>query len=417
MDRNLENKKSKRLLECRICNSKDIVPILDLGDQPLANSLKKEKTQAEILFPLQICQCKNCSVIQLTETINAKLLFNEYVWVTGTSKVAKEYSQIFFNRSKKYLKSKKDFILEVASNDGTFLKPFKENGFKVLGVDPASNIAEIANRRGIKTITEFFGTQSSKAILEKEGKANLIFARNVIPHVENVKDVINAISNLLSENGVAIIEFHRADVILDELHYDSIYHEHLFYFSIHSLSFLLNSFDLYPFDLDISPISGGSFVIYFSKERKIKSKTLIEREKQELNLGVDKLINWKNFSSKVMEHKKKIVKIVSKFHKSQKKIIAYGASARSSTFLNFCELSYEDLNVVADKSPMKQGLFTPGTSIPIVSPEEALRDKPDVILLLAWNFKDEIIEELKTKYLWKGKIILPLPYEPIVIDI
>ena len=289
---------------------------------------------------MEICQCKKCSVIQLTETIDAKLLFSRYVWVTGTSKVANQYSQIFFNRSKKYLKSKKDFIVEIASNDGTFLKPFKENGFKVLGVDPASNIAEIANRQGIKTIPNFFGLQSSKEIVEKEGYANLIFARNVIPHVENIKDVINGISNLLSENGVGIIEFHRADIILDELHYDSIYHEHLFYFSINSLTYLLKSFDLYPFDLDVSPISGGSFVIYFSKERKSKSKILIDKEKEEINLGVDKLNNWKIFSSKVIAHKKKIVQIVSDFNKAKRKLL-HGASARSSTLLNFCELSYK----------------------------------------------------------------------------
>ena len=417
MDINLKNKNSKKLLECRICNSKGIVPILDLGKQPLANSLKKEKTQLESFFSLEICQCRNCSVIQLTETINAKLLFNEYVWVTGTSKIAKEYSELFFNRSKQYLKSKNDFIVEVASNDGTFLKPFKDNGFRVLGVDPATNIAEIANRQGIKTIPNFFGLQSSKEIVEKEGYANLIFARNVIPHVENIKDVISGISNLLSKNGVGIIEFHRADIILDELHYDSIYHEHLFYFSIHSLTFLLNSFNLYTFDLDISPISGGSFVIYFSKERKIKSNILIKKEKEEINLGVDNLINWKNFSTKVVAHKKKIVQIVSEFNEAKKKVIAYGASARSSTLLNFCEFSYKDLEVIADKSAMKQGLFTPGTEIPIVSPEDALRNDPDVILLLAWNFKDEIIEELKKKYNWKGKLILPLPYEPKVIDI
>ena len=138
MDINLKNKSSKKLLKCRICNSHEILPILDLGNQPLANSLKKEKNQSESIFPLQICQCKNCSVIQLTETIDSKLLFNEYVWVTGTSKVAKDYSHIFFNRSKKYLKSKNDFIVEVASNDGTFLKPFKENGFKGHDFDLAS---------------------------------------------------------------------------------------------------------------------------------------------------------------------------------------------------------------------------------------------------------------------------------------
>ena len=417
----MEIKKSKvnsySIKKCRICNSKNISKVLNLGMQPLANSLKNESNLSEDLYPLEILQCNNCSVIQLTETVKCSILFDKYVWVTGTSKVAIQYSEIFFKRTSKFLNNKKSFVVEIASNDGTFLKPFKDNGYKVLGIDPAKNIAKIANQNKIKTRNEFFGTKSAEDIILLEGKANLIFARNVIPHVENIKDVIEGIENLLDKNGVGVIEFHRADIILEELHYDSIYHEHLFYFSIFSLTNLLNNYSLYPFDLDISPISGGSFVIYFSKIKRLKSQFLINSEKEEINLGVEKFAKWKEFSASVSEHKKKLNKIILDFVEKKQSLIAYGASARSSTILNYCNIGNNYINLIADKSPLKHNLYSPGSSIKIVEPNIALRDKPDVILLLAWNFKDEIISELKQHYNWSGKVILPLPNDPIVIDI
>ena len=166
MDLNKKNLNSYKILECRICNSKEIIPIIDLEDQPLANSLKNNKNDYEEFYPLQICQCRKCSVIQLTETVKAEILFNKYVWVTGTSKVANKYSQIFYERASNFLNSKENFVVEVASNDGTFLQPFKESGFKVLGVDPAQNIAQIANQKGIDTKAEFFGTKSSESIIK-----------------------------------------------------------------------------------------------------------------------------------------------------------------------------------------------------------------------------------------------------------
>lgn len=417
MDIDKSGKNSYSIKECRICNSKNISKLINLGNQPLANSLKNKSNSSEKFYPLQICQCNDCSVIQLTETVKANILFENYVWVTGTSGVAVEYSKIFFQRCFKLIKNNENFIVEIASNDGTFLKPFKDNGFKVLGVDPAQNISEIANNNGIRTKNDFFGTRSAEEIIRNEGKASLIFARNVIPHVENVKDVIKGIRNLLVNDGVGVIEFHRADIILKELHYDSIYHEHLFYFSLYSLTKLLNKYNLYPFDLDLSPISGGSFVIYFSKQKRKKSTYLINSEKEELDLGVEKTSKWNSFSENVLAHKKKLKKIISEFLEKKQNIIAYGASARSSTILNYCDLGSKYIKIIADKSPLKHNLYTPGSSIKIVDPIEALKYNPDVIILLAWNFKDEIIAELTNKYNWRGKIILPLPDEPKVINI
>ena len=417
MDIKKSAQNSYSIKECRICNSKNISKVINLGMQPLANSLKKKSYNKEDFYPLEICYCNDCSVIQLTETVKANILFDKYVWVTGTSEVAIKYSEIFYKRCLKFLNNKDNFKLEIASNDGSFLKPFKRNGYKVLGIDPATNISQIANDNNIPTRNEFFGTKTAEDIIMKDGKANLIFARNVIPHVENVKDVIEGIKNLLDQTGVGVIEFHRADIILNELHYDSIYHEHLFYFSINSLTNLLNKYGLYSFDLDISPISGGSFVIYFSKDKRSRSNFLINSEKEEINLGVEKLKKWKEFAKHVLEHKNKLNKIILDLLEKNKKIIAYGASARSSTILNYCNIGRNYINIIADKSPLKHNLYTPGSSIKIIEPKEALKYNPDAILLLAWNFKDEIISELKNIYNWSGKLILPLPNDPIIIEI
>lgn len=408
---------SKKIKNCRICGSESIKEILNLGKQPLANNLKKDINFKDQTFPLIICFCQNCKTVQLTETVDSKTLFSKYFWVTGTSNVAKKYSKLFFERSKKYLNSNNDFILEIASNDGTFLKPFKEKGYRVLGIDPASNIAEIAINNGIDTYIDFFGIKAAKKIFTDKGKAHLIFARNVIPHVENIKDVIEGVSLLLNYNGVGIIEFHRADIILDELHYDSIYHEHLFYYSITSLTFLLSEFNLYPFDLDVSPISGGSFVIYFSKEIRKKSIFLKNEIKKETNLGVDNQTKWELFAKNVHSHSKSLFKLIKDEKLNDKTIIGYGASARSSTLLNFCDFSDLNIKAIADKSDFKHGLFSPGANIPIISPIEALKLNPDLIILLAWNFKDEIINELKHIYKWSGKVIVPLPNEPKIIEI
>ena len=408
---------STKIKKGRICGSENIPELLNLGEQPLANSLKQTKNDKEQFFPLIICICKKCKTVQLTETVDSKALFSKYFWVTGTSRVATEYSQIFFERSRKFLKSKNDFIVEIASNDGTFLKPFKENSYKVLGIDPASNIAKIAINDGIDTFVDFFGIRVAKKIFCNQGKANLIFARNVIPHVENIKDVIEGISFLLTETGVGIIEFHRADIILDELHYDSIYHEHLFYYSITSLTSLLSQFDLYPFDLDISPISGGSFVIYFSKEIREISESLNEAKIKEINLGVDKQEQWELFAKDVYSHSKYFPKLIKDEVLDDEVIIGYGASARSSTLLNFCDFKDINIKAIADKSEFKHGLFSPGTNIPIMSPVDALKYNPDIIILLAWNFKNEIIKELRETYNWSGKVIVPLPYKAVIIEI
>ena len=399
---------------CRISGSENLIEILDLGLQPLANSLKKNFDDIEEKVPLRISYCPESSLVQLNETVNKNTLFDHYVWVTGTSAGAKKYSEVFFQRVVKRVGLKKDdFIIEIASNDGMFLKPFINNGYSnILGVDPASNIAEMANNNGIKTLNEFWDIDISKKLVADHGNAKVVFARNVIPHVEELLDVISGIENALDENGVGIIEFHQVEGILKDVQYDSIYHEHLCYFSIKSMTYLLNRFKLIPFHIDKSPISGGSFVIYFSKTKRNPTKELIELTQYELDKQVNELDSWKRFAEQTKTHKSETLKVLSQC--TGKNIIGFGSSARSQTYLNYCGITSEDITAIIDNNPLKQGLFAPGSNIPILSFEEGMSRKPDLIFILAWNFKDEIIEECRN-YGYKGEFLIPFPEKPYFV--
>jgi SAM-dependent methyltransferase len=400
---------------CRICESETLEPVLDLGRQPLANSLRRDKTHVLPTFPLAICRCGACGTIQLTETVAPEILFTQYVWVTGTSEGARQYSQVFCDRMVARSRTDARFVLEVASNDGTFLKPFAARGDRVLGVDPARNIATIAEQAGIPTIAEFFGLEAARRIVAEHGHADVVFARNVIPHVADANDVVAGMAHCLSEDGTGAIEFHRADIILDELHYDSIYHEHLFYHSLHSVRWLFDRFGLIPFDVEISPISGGSLVVYFSKTDRPRTAAYDAMLAREQDLGVGRAEPWHEFASRSRRHAATLSELVESRKAQGKRLIGYGASARSSTLLNFCGITSRHLEVMADRAPLKHGTYTPGTDIPIVPPAEAFATRPDVVLLLGWNFRDEILGQIRAEHHWQGEIIVPLPGESVVL--
>ncbi len=391
-----------------MCDSKNLKKILNLGDQPSSNALRPTLKTKEKIIPLSILFCNDCKVVQLSSTANPKYLFNHYVWVTKTSKSAQDYAKIFCNRALK--KSKENsFVLEIASNDGTFLKPFIKKRKKVLGVDPAKNIAKIANQEGVKTLPYFFTKKIADKIRYEYGKPDIIFARNVIPHVKNILSVIQGINSLLSKNGTGIIEFHYSKIIQDEIHYDSIYHEHLFYFTVNTLTELLKKYGLFTFDVDRSPISGGSIVLYFSKCKRKISKNLNKLVYYEKRNKVNTLDKWKKFAKKSTSHSKKFKLIIKKLKKKHN-IIGYGASARSSTLLNFCNINNKIIDKIIDKNKLKKNKFTPGSNIKIVDYEDEIKniDKYDLIVILAWNFEKEIISDLK-KNNFKGNFLLPLP--------
>ncbi len=400
---------------CRICGSDNIEEVLNLGEQPPANSLYRSDEKRPPDVPLRLMYCQKCSTVQLGEDVDPEYLFGEYLWVTGTSATAEQYSHEFAKKALSQVveHNKSPYIVEIASNDGTFLKRFIEKGCKVLGIDPAKNIAELAVKNGIPTKAEFFTLDLAERLVEKEGKADIVFARNVIPHVKEIHSVIGGINTLINEGGVGIIEVHNAGLILEELHYDYIYHEHLFYYTLKTISGLIERYGLHVFDVMLSPISGGSWVIYFSKNKKEKTKELIKHEKKELENNINSYHRWVEFSDQVTVHSEKLKKMVMQ---SDKKIPAYGASARSSTLLNFCGITNKHISVVIDKNPMKNGLMTAGSNIPVVSFEDGLKEikSSEKILLLAWNFQDEIVQELREAG-FSGKFIIPLPGDPYTL--
>lgn len=407
-------KKYKNIENCRTSGSSNLVPILEIGKQPLANALKKAPDENEERFPLTLMFCPDSSLVQLKETIDKEVLFSNYTWITGTSPTTRNYAKLFFQRVTKVVRlDSNDLVVEIASNDGTFLLPFIEGGYRnVLGIDPAKNIAVKANQRGVRTLDRFWDKQVSEEAVAEFGKAKVVIARNVIAHVSQLHDAIKGIESVLEGDGVGIIEFHYAGKILQELHYDSIYHEHLCYFSVKSITYLLNLYSLFPFHIDISPISGGSYVIYFSKKKLQKSDSYLNLLEKENLFGVNKIEAWEEFAKKCYRHKEKSMDIAKSF--SSKTVIGFGASARSSTYLNFCGFDSKHIKVIIDNNPLKQGMYSPGASIPIVSLEKGMQMKPDLIFILGWNFRDEIVNECRMNG-YKGEFLVAFPNYPYYI--
>jgi hypothetical protein len=262
----------------------------------------------------------------------------------------------------------------------------------------------------------FFTNQTAERIVHEDGKASIVFARNVLPHVANPRDFVEGLSHLVTDEGIVVIEVHYAKIILEELHYDSIYHEHLCYFTLKTLEKLLNLYGLFLFDLSQSPISGGSIVVYASKIKRTESKKLQNTRMKEQKERINSLSSWEQFATRARDHKERFVQLINKAA-SKGIISAYGASARSSTLLNYCKISANQISVIADKNPLKQGLYTAGSHILIDTPHNALAKSPSTIIILAWNFVDEIREVLKTEFDYHGSYIIPLPNKPYTVNV
>jgi hypothetical protein len=413
----MSNALSQTIRCCRICGGGGLDQILDLGDQPPANSLRRDVTVVLPAIPLVLCRCTVCGTVQLTETVSPEYLFRDYVWVTGTSQAARAYSHVFCERLAARCRSGHLFVVEVASNDGTFLQRFRERGDAVIGVDPAKNVAAMAAGAGVATIAEFFGLAVARRIVANRGHADAVFARNVIPHVADANDVVAGMAHCLAETGTGAIEFHRADVILEELHYDSIYHEHLFYHSLHSIGLLLGQFGLFPYDVTESPISGGSLVVYFAKVERPHTEAYAAMMSRERHLGIGEAGPWHAFAMLCERHRNAVFDLVDAMKRGGRRLIGYGASARSSTLLNYCGIDHRYLDTVADRSPLKHDHYTPGTGILISAPKDALARNPDVILLLAWNFRPEILAQIQADNCWHGDVIVPLPGDPATLTL
>ncbi|NTV28861.1 MAG: class I SAM-dependent methyltransferase [Candidatus Omnitrophica bacterium] len=409
----MEDKMFETISECRSCGHKGLIDILHLGDQPLANSLLAGSDATVRKFPLSTAFCPECSLFQLKETVKKEILFDHYVWVTGTSKGARDYAGLFAQRviEKAGLRPG-ELVFEIASNDGTVLNQFIGKKMAVLGIEPARNIADIANKNGIRTECCYWSRSSADNCVKQFGRPRVVMARNVIPHVSDLHGVIDGMACALSQDGTGVIEFHSGQTIADELHYDSIYHEHLCYFTLYSLEHLLKRYGLYPFAVDKSPISGGSIVIYFSKSKRPLQSAYLDLLKAEKEAGANELATWEHFAKRAVKHRADTIKLLESL--KGKTIVGFGASARSATFMQFCGIGSNFLKAIIDNNQFKQGRWTPAGDVPIVSFVKGMECKPDVIFILAWNFAAEIMDECAGRG-FHGQYFLPFPKEPSLV--
>lgn len=404
-------------ISCNFCKKSNLIKILDLGKTPLANSyLKKQNLfDKEKTYPLKIFLCQKCYLMQAPHKIHPKKFFDDYDYLSGISDTWKIHCKQMVNDtvSKFKLKNKIGTILEIASNDGTLLNYFKKKKFDCLGIEPSKKAAKIAKKNKIKTLNTYLNSNLIKKI--KHYNFQLIIANNVIAHVLNINDFVKSISILCNKNSIVSIEFPHLENLFTKMQFDTIYHEHHYYFNILSLKNILSKYNMEIFDYKKINIHGGSIRVFARKKidnvaMNYKIENYIKKEKKFLI----KIIKNKNFfQKKVNKIKKNINFLIKKIKFNNKKIHAYGAAAKGNTFLNFCKINNMQIPIIYDKNKIKQNKFLPGSKIKILSPNNIKILKPDYILILVWNIKKEIMHQLKFIKNWKGKFITMIPREKI----
>lgn len=404
-----------RRSECRICGHRDLKKILDLGQMPPANAFLNSQKDfiAEKKFPLEVYFCSNCSLVQLLDIVNPEILFRRYDYLTSASKpLADHFIKMGQDLAQRFIKSKSDLVIEIGSNDGILLGAIKGNS-RILGIEPAKNVAALAVKNGIETISEFFNKNLAQEISKKYGLAKIIIANNVVAHIDALKDLFGGIKALIGDEGFFIFEVHWVGNLVDEGGFDQIYHEHLSYFSLLALENLVKPFDLKIFDVELVPIHGASLRVYVGKNIKIKN-SVEEFLNKEKNLDLDKSETYLRFSEKASKNRTALKDLLLGLKKEGKKIVGYGAPAKGNTLLNYCGINDKVLDYLIDTTPFKQGKLTPGTHIPIYSPEKLNYDVPDYLLLLAWNYAEAILKKEVVLRERGAKFIIPVPEVKIV---
>ena len=405
--------------KCQICNSKNIYEILDLGHSGLCDSLLTEKAinNPEKSYPLKLLKCKQCHLLQLNYVVDNKEVFHlDYPYKSGITKTLKD---LLHSTSKycidNFKFSKKPLVIDIGSNDGTLLEGFKKNGFKVLGVEP-TNIAKLANKKGIKTIQKYFDKNTANFIKKKFNKAEVITGTNIFAHINKLDTLMKGVKSLLNtKNGIFVTESHYAVNILNEMQFDSIYHEHLRFYLLKPLILLLKKYGFKVIDAVKIPNYAGSIRVTATLNNKmIQKKSVLNILKEEKKNGFYNYKIYDQYSKKVKKIKNDLNKMLWKLKLKKKKIIGVGCPGRSITLLAYCNITNQLIDYVAEQSSsLKLNMFTPTTHIKIIDEKNMIKKQPDYALILSWHYGKSVIKNLKKKG-YKGKFIIPLPTPKIV---
>ena len=401
---------SLSLFKCRGCGSSNGAVLVELGELPLANAFVSAADADADRFTkdLTLVMCDECLLIQIREDVPREQLFSTFLWVTGTSRDAAVHARWLASRLKeRHFHADRRFLVEVASNDGFFLRHYQEAGFDILGVDPADVTAE-ATRQGLPTIRDFFGESVAAAIVAERGQADVIVARNVLGHSSELRDLVGGMKRLLAPGGVLVLEMPYAHFLRDQLQYDTIFHEHPSYLTVGSTARLMGSVGLQITDGSFVRMNGGSLLCEVMHEDAPVARNdgaLIDFE--ELT-ALNHPSGWTRFADEVREQREAFVGMLGELRAAGRRVAAYGAAAKCMTMLNYCRVSTDLIAAIGDANPRKQGLLCPGVHIPVVSPEQLVASAPDVIVIGAWNFTDEIITSLRGRG-YAGRFLVPLP--------
>jgi len=404
---------------CRLCKSRNLHKFLDLGEQPPSDAFltKEDLSKKEEKYPLDVFLCLDCGQAQLGFVVSPEALYRRsYPYASSTTRTGREH---FFGMAKTIAErfgfGKNDLAVDVGSNVGVLLSGFKEMGMRVLGVDPATDMAAVANSRGIETIPKFFESGLARNIVEKYGKAKAITGTNVFAHIDNLDDVMAAVDVLLGEKGVFVVEAPHFLDLVQRIEYDTIYHEHLSYLSVKPLQKFFEKFGFDLFDVEKHKIHGGTARYFMARKGDYSISPAVgdalEKEEKE---GLHTVSRLERFAHEVEEERRLLMNLLKEIKSSGRRIVGLSAPAKGNTLLNYCGINEDFLDYISEKAEIKIGLYTPGTHIPIYSDNKLLDDMPDYALILAWNFAEEIMKNLSEYKNRGGKFIIPIP-KPVII--
>jgi SAM-dependent methyltransferase len=399
---------------CRFCNG-PLHPFVDLGMSPLCESFlaAHEVNAMEPFYPLNVRVCGECFLAQVEEYVAPERIFREYAYFSS-------YAQSWLEHARRYVAmaierfelDRSSRIVELASNDGYLLQFFVERGFSVLGIDPAENVAKAAEARGVPTLTRFFGRALAQEMLREHRSADLVIGNNVLAQVPDLNDFVAGIAMILKPGGVVTIEFPHLLRLMQENQFDTIYHEHFSYFSLLTARRILKEHGLRIFDVEELWTHGGSLRLFACHEANAARATaasvaaIVARETE---AGLDDLGTYAAFAERVRETKRKLLDFLIAAKRAGKSVVGYGAPGKGNTLLNYCGIRTDFLDYTVDRNPYKHGKFLPGTHIPVLPPERVTETRPDYLLILPWNFKDEIMEQMAFIRTWGGKFVVPIP--------